>query len=167
MTGKLGQQNIPFTDTKVRTIAGAAIPSHHVTIPSAVPIVGGKSVNVIPFAGTTVGDIASGAASQLGTSLQLSALGKQIQDIEEATTPTHLLSNVKPTFTKESPIAAPINIGNIFANRNAGASTPLLSPRGYYSDLASRLALSGAMPRLNVSPETLAYANRRFSPLAV
>ena len=149
---------------------------------TTIPLTGGKTLGqvgsaisgaTVPLtAGKTVGQLASTAGKTALTAAQLAALGKTAQDIELATTPQSILEagQITPQFTQASPIANPIDIGNIFASQptvasgNLGLPTNPLSGDGYYNQLANALALNTPLPSLNVSPEVLSRANQRFSP---
>jgi hypothetical protein len=152
----IGGTTIPFTGGKTLGQVGSSISG------ATVPLTGGR----------TVGQLASTAGKTALTAAQLAALGKTVRDIELATTPQSILEagQITPKFTQASPIANPIDIGNIFASQptvasgNLGLPANPLSGDGYYNQLASALALNTPLPSLNVSPEVLLRANQRFSP---
>tara|TARA_R100001082_G_scaffold47087_2_gene25129 strand:+ start:11042 stop:12310 length:1269 start_codon:yes stop_codon:yes gene_type:complete len=128
----------------------------------------------LPAAGAIAraGDLLSKGAGLAATGLGASALTKQAEDAKLASIPQSILEAgaIKPQFTQDSPIAAPIDIGNIFASQptvasgNLGLPANPLSGEGYYNQLANALALNTPLPSLNVSPEVLSAANQRFSP---
>ena len=149
---------------------------------TTIPFTGGKTIGqvgsaisgaTVPLtAGRTVGQLASTAGKTALTAAQIAALSKTVEDVQLATTPQSILEagQITPQFTQASPIANPIDIGNIFASQptvasgNLGLPTNPLSGDGYYNQLANALALNTPLPSLNVSPEVLSRANQRFSP---
>jgi hypothetical protein len=168
--GPYGSPNPVIAGTKT-AIAGTTIPfTGGKTIGQVGTAISGATVPLT--AGKTVGQLASTAGKTALTAAQLSALGKTVEDVQLATTPQSILEagQITPQFTQASPIANPIDIGNIFASQptvasgNLGLPTNPLSGDGYYNQLSNALALNTPLPSLNVSPEVLSRANQRFSP---
>jgi hypothetical protein len=172
----------PTFQPSTNPIAQAGTATKAAIAGTTIPLTGGKTVGqvgsaisgaTVPLtAGKTVGQLASTAGKTALTAAQLAALGETARDIELATTPQSILEagQITPQFTQASPIANPIDIGNIFASQptvasgNLGLPANPLSGKGYYNQLASALALNTSLPSLNVSPEALSRANQRFSP---